>query len=109
MRFYCDVPGLTDNWVEVSEVWRRDEAMKIRTGMEDFNADDFWDFWSSKVESCHIISTDGTVASTPAEIDDEFLAMLDFRLSSFLGGVLFKATNELMRLGNRAGRLSGSA
>ena len=108
MKFFCDVPGLEENWVEISDSWRRSEAERLQSPDLYADFDQYWAFFTSKVKACHIVDADGNIADTVDQITPEFYANVDQRLAGFLGGVLSHASRELMRLGNRAARLSGT-
>ncbi len=104
LRYYCDIPGLEDNWVEVSEVWtlREVRAMLAATG------DEYYDLLHGKIEACHIERLGGEAITDPADITDEALEDVDLRLVDFLGGALPRAVEHLRSLGPTSGRLQSN-
>ena len=105
MKFYCDIDGLEENWVDVSEKWTRREAQQVRRW--DFkDNDEFWSVFAGKVEGLHLVNELGGVINTPAEMTDEFLFDCDERLAGFLGNILTTCVDRLSALGNAHARLS---
>lgn len=100
-RYYCDIDGLTDNWVDVSEVWTRREFDQV---FESAYAESWQEWVGRKVVACNIRAGDGVITD-PALLTDEVLADADLRLWGFLGGVLIRAAVDLRNLGNVSGRL----
>lgn len=100
-RYFCDIEGLTENWVDVSEVWTRREYDLV---FEAAYQENWMEWFGKKATACHIVAGE-VVLTDPAVLNDETLADADLRLWGFLGGVLVRAAWELKNLGNASGRL----
>jgi len=104
MRYYCDMDGLGDNWIEVSPSWTRREVRE----MHEAEGPEFMDIWRRKVTACHLEKQDGEPITDPSIVTEDVLDDLDLRLLGFVGGVLSQATLDLRTLGNVSGRLSSN-
>ncbi|GIV82786.1 MAG: hypothetical protein KatS3mg051_2140 [Anaerolineae bacterium] len=100
-RYYCDIEGLEENWVEVDERWTRREFDQL---FEPEYNEQWLDWLHRKVVACHIRAGD-VVLDDPGELTEEALLDADLRLWGFLGGVLIRAAVDLRNLGNVSGRL----
>jgi hypothetical protein len=107
MKWFCDIDGLTDNWVEVSERWTRRDSRRVRAWSFE-NDDEFWELFARKVEKLHLVNDIGAVVDDPANMDDDFLLDCDDRLAGFVGNILVQTVDRLAALGNVAARLSSN-
>jgi len=104
IRFYCDVDGFEDNWVEVGQVWTRADEKKL-LGVID--TEPYFDLLHRKAEACHVVLPDGTAINDVDGLTEEALGDdIDLRLWGFIVGVLFRAREHLRSLGNLSARLS---
>lgn len=107
MKFYCDIEGLTENWVDVGERWTRNEMEHLRnTASEESET---LAVFHSKVVACSLTTEDGETITNPKELTSSDLDRMRIELVSFIGGCLFVATRRLQTLGNAAVRLSSSS
>lgn len=106
IRFYCEIDGFQDNWIEVGTVWtRKDEKQLLGV----FDLDPYFDLMHTKAEACHIVLPDGTIVNDVSELSEEGLGDdIDLRLWGFIVGVLFSVREHLRSLGNLSARLSSS-
>lgn len=102
MKFYCDIEGLQENWVDVGEAWTRAEVNALNSAGEQETLALFY----SKVQACHLVAEDGTTVTDPKQVTAEFLDKVQIQLVGFIGGVMPIAVRRLQNLGNAAVRLS---
>ncbi len=104
IRFYCEIDGFQDSWIDVSTVWtRKDEKQLLGV----FDLDPYFDLMQAKAEACHIVLPNGTVVSDVSELTEGGLGdEIDLRLWGFIVGVLFRVREHLRSLGNLSARLS---
>lgn len=103
IRVECSTPGLEDNWIEVAEVWTRQELAEYLTA----KGPPFVALFVQKVTACHMVQPDGTVITDPAtalELRDTF----DLRLVRFPTAAVLEATDYLLGLGEVNKRLSSA-
>ena len=106
IRFYCEIDGFQDNWIEVGTVWTRKDEKQL---MGVFDLDPYFGLMQKLGEACHIILPDGTVVSEVSGLTEEGLGDdIDLRLWGFIVGVLFRAREHLRSLGNLSARLSSN-
>lgn len=95
MRIACAAAGLTDAWVEISEVWSRNDLRRVTTA----EGPEFLTLLARKVTACYL-PDDGTglIVTEPARLAEEaLLDDLDGRLVSFLAQALVMAAVEVTR------------
>jgi len=106
LRYECGIEGLSENWVDVSEVWTRREMVELTQTQE---IDVVEAFWQKKIVACSIATIDGGIVTDPAELTAELAeGSLDARLCDFLGYVLMQACAHVRSLGPLSGRLSSN-
>lgn len=104
IKFYCDIEGLKDNWIGVSEKWTQRESKEADAAMgEGWTA--YLSFLSRKVEACNLITSDTTI-ETFADVTETVLDDMDLRLVGFVGGILQQTVARLRALGNVSARVS---
>lgn len=105
VRIECAADGLTSNWVELDDVWSRQELAAYRAASVKLDDDIMFGILERKIVRLHMIATDGTVLETAAEmiarLDD-----VDVRLVRWLAVGINQALLELVRLGEMSVRLS---
>jgi hypothetical protein len=101
MRLHCDIEGLEDNWIDISEQWTRREFRE----MLDANGDELLAILHAKATACHIEAGD-TVITDVADLTEDALDDIDLRLVGFIGGILVHAGVRLRELGNVSARPS---
>ena len=105
-RFYCEIDGFENNWIEIKSVWNRAEEKKLLQVME---PELYFELLRDKSEACHIELPDGTVITDVNELTEDALGDdIDLRLWGFVVGVLFRAREHLRNLGNMSARLSSN-
>ena len=102
MRFYCDIEGLEQNWIDVSERWTRKEYLAL----QDSKPDEFLPSLIGKITALHLEDMDGNVIEKPDDLTDENLDNMDVRLLGFVGGISANTFIRLRTLGNAHARLS---
>lgn len=102
-KFFCSIEGLEDNYIDFSDKWTRAEVKRVESGQW---ADDveFFAFIGSKSNGIHIVSEDGTEATSVDDLTDEFLDGCDARLAGFISSAPIHAARNLTSLGNWSAR-----
>ncbi len=100
----CDIEGLTDNWIEISDRWTQRESVAM---MEVAN-DAFYALLRAKTIAVNI-DAGGTLIATPDQLTGDNLLDADVALIGWLGMVLPLAVARRRTLGNASARLSLSA
>ncbi|KKN74774.1 hypothetical protein LCGC14_0386670 [marine sediment metagenome] len=104
IRFYCEIDGMQDNWIEVGSVWTRRDDKQLMA-VEDMEP--YFEQLHRLGEACHIVLPDDVVINDIAELSEENLGEdIDLRLWGFIVGVLYRAREHLRSLGNWSARLS---
>lgn len=103
IKFYCDIEGLSDNQIELSDKWTQSETKAAEEAMSGG-----WEVYltalAPKVISCHLIVSDA-ILNDFADVTNEKLDMMDLRLVGFIGGILQNTTMRLRALGNASARV----
>ena len=105
LKFYCDIEGLEENWVEVDERWTREETRRLNSAGEE----ETLALFHSKVKKCSLTSEDGVTVTDPKAVTADFLDTVRVELIGFIGAVLPRAVRQLQALGNAAVRLSSDS
>lgn len=104
IKFFCDIEGLQENWIGVSDSWTQAEAKAADDAMSG-GWSDYLKFLSGKVESCNLIVNDSVIDDF-SSIKEGTVDMMDLRLVGFIGGILQNAVMRLRALGNASARVS---
>lgn len=80
MRYTCDIPGLTDCFVEFSDQWTRKQARDFY----DVKDDAYLDLVASKVVDSYLACPDAEPITGKFRLDAETLDKIDFRLVTWL-------------------------
>lgn len=106
IKFFCDIEGLQENWIGMSESWTGKEAKAAEESMNG-GWNEYLSFLSTKVDDCNIVAGD-VIITDFKDINDITMDLLDVRLSGFIGGILQQTILRLRALGNAAARVSSS-
>ena len=103
MQFKCDVPGFEENWIEVSDKWKRSETEVVERARA---YGDFLPIFYQKVTACHLLVEEELTLNDPKEVTAETIERMDEVLASFVGSVLVHAAARRRALGNMSARIS---
>ena len=106
IKFFCDIEGLQDNWIGMSERWTQGETKLAEAAMGQ-GWTDYLAFLAKKVESCNLLVGE-MILSNFTEVTEESLDAMDLRLVGFIGGMISQTTIRLRSLGNASARVSSS-
>lgn len=105
IRLECTIDGLTNNWVDVAEVWTRSEMRRWHLAtLGAAPEDELFALLAEKLVACHVYLPDGALLTTADQLIARF-DDLDARLVRWLATGLSKAIQELLALGERQKRL----
>ena len=102
-KFYCDIVGLEDNWIDFADKWTRGEVKRVEAGKWESD-EEFFEFLVSKVKAMHIVNEAGDIAASVDDLTDDFLDECDARLAGFVGSAPLWAVRGLTQLGNWSAR-----
>lgn len=100
MRYECDIPGLEDNFIELSDGWTRKE---VRSFWE-FQGAEYLALVLSKLIACHLTRPGQEHVTQPVALTSDLLDELDIRLVHWVSSVPVKHVSELGSLGEACGR-----
>lgn len=103
IKFTCDIDGLRDNWIGMSESWTQRESKEAEASMS-AGWTEYLAFLSNKIEACNLITSNGTIEDF-ANVTEGSLDDMDLRLVGFIGGMLQQTIARLRALGNVSARV----
>lgn len=106
IKFTCDIDGLRDNWIGMSETWTQRESKEAEEAMGK-GWTEYLALLSKKIEACNLITGNGTIDDF-ADVTEESLDDMDLRLVGFIGGMLQQTITRLRALGNVSARVLSS-
>ena len=101
----CTTAGLTDNWIELSEVWTRDDDRALDTA----GVDEALSSLRKRATACHLVMSDGVAIDSPEMLTEENLTKCDLRLWGFIIYCQYRTKEALKALGNFNVRLSSDS
>jgi hypothetical protein len=98
--YKCDIPGLEDNFIELSDSWSRKE---VRSFWE-LKDDVYLALLQSKLIACHLARPGDTPITEPVAFTAEVLDTLDWRIVRWASTVPVAHVQALGELGEALGR-----
>ena len=90
----------------MSESWTQRESKEAEASMSS-GWTDYLTFLSKKIESCNLITVDGSITDF-SKVTEDSLDGMDLRLVGFIGGMLQQTIARLRALGNVSARVLSS-
>lgn len=103
--YQCDIPGLEDNFIELSDFWSRREVRDFYT----FKDESYLALLQSKLIACRLSRPGALPLTEPVAFDADMMDALDMRIVYWVATVPVAHVAGLGNLGNAlARRLSAS-
>lgn len=83
-KYYSELEGYTDCFIEVSDSWTMREVRELTDGGEE----EYFNFFNSKVTSMFLLDEDRKEFTNPREITKEDLDNFNVSLVGFFGSIL---------------------
>jgi hypothetical protein len=106
IKFNCDIDGLKDNFIGMSETWTQKESKAAEAAMSG-GWTNYLAFLSTKVEACNLVTGNETITDF-VNVTEEALDNMDLRLVGFIGGMVQQTVARLRALGNVSARVLSS-
>lgn len=98
MRYTCDIQGLENCFVELSDRWSVDEALRFWDETQPLA--DFHALICKKTIALHLECVDADPITGPVALTKEVIGAMDRRLLEWVRGVPHKHMREIADLGN---------
>lgn len=104
MKYYSEIEGYEDCYVEVVDKWSMKELRKL-TESDETN---YFDLFREKTDSILIRDIEGNELRDINKFDEEFAENLDVAMAGFIGGVLATHVRNRRSLGGLSVRPSST-
>ena len=82
-KYTCDIPGLEDNFIELSDSWSRREVRDFYQ----FKDTEYLALLQSKLVACHLARPGAEPLTEPVAFDADVMDTLDMRIVHWVAGV----------------------
>lgn len=100
MKYCCDIEGLEDNFIEMSDSWSRKEVRVLW----DLQGAEYMALLQSKLISCRLTRPGDEPLTEPTAFLEEVADTLDWRIWRWLSSVPTKHVQSVGELGEASGR-----